>query len=583
MLGSIISVEDNIVKVRLSVDILDLDNLINKNVIFEDKHLLVGEVFGVIANTLSVLLIGEIKDNNFYYGDIIKPSFNSKCRIISKRELNIIYKTDSLDKILLGNSVIYDDYAINIDVNKFFASHFAVLGNTGSGKSYAVARIIQSIFYDAKRLPFKTNIFLFDAYGEYTKAFNNIGKNSSHINYKVVTTNTNDKTGELLKIPFWLLKTTDIALLLEANDINQIPVIEKALKLVCYFAKDEKLVIKQKNDIIARALLDIIFNGGAPAEIRNKVVSVLTKFNTSTLKLDTLLTQPGWSRTLKQCLYVEKNGKFADVEIVISYLESLLSDDFSLFLPDGSYKYGLEEFSKALEFALISEGIFNSDKVYDYANILKIRLNTLLNSEYAKYFSVDDFVTKEEFVKKLLTTKEGKKAQVVNFNINYIDDRFAKSLVKIYSRILFDYCTSLTKRASFPFHIILEEAHRYVQNDLDVSLFGYNIFERITKEGRKYGILLGMISQRPSEITQTAISQCSNFLMFKMFQQKDIDFVMSVVPNATDSIINKVKMLYPGVCLAFGNSFNMPVLVNVIKPNPEPYSENTNISQTWYV
>ena len=129
MLGSIISVEDNIVKVRLSVDILDLDNLINKNVIFEDKHLLVGEVFGVIANTLSVLLIGEIKDNNFYYGDIIKPSFNSKCRIISKRELNVIYKTDSLDKILLGNSVIYDDYAINIDVNKFFASHFAIFAS----------------------------------------------------------------------------------------------------------------------------------------------------------------------------------------------------------------------------------------------------------------------------------------------------------------------------------------------------------------------------------------------------------------------------------------------------------------------
>ena len=110
----------------------------------------------------------------------------------------------------------------------------------------------------------------------------------------------------------------------------------------------------------------------------------------------------------------------------------------------------------------------------------------------------------------------GRKAHIINFNINYVDDRFAKIITKIYSKLLFDYAKNLKQRATLPFHIILEEAHRYVQNDNDVNLLGYNIFDRITKEGRKYGVLLGLISQRPSDLSETSISQCSNFLIFKM-------------------------------------------------------------------
>ena len=72
----------------------------------------------------------------------------------------------------------------------------------------------------------------------------------------------------------------------------------------------------------------------------------------------------------------------------------------------------------------------------------------------------------------------------------------------------------MKNRATLPFHIILEEAHRYVQNDNDKFLLGYNIFERITKEGRKYGVILGLISQRPSELSETSLSQCNNFLIF---------------------------------------------------------------------
>lgn len=585
MLGKIIEIVDGKVCVKLEVNIYNMNNLSGKNVVFEDENTkIVGEVANVYSELIEVNLIGQIENNIFIYGDIIKPSFKSLCRVITKEELDIMFSNNKEENsILLGKSFIYNNYDIRLNVNNFFSNHFAVLGNTGSGKSHSVARIIQSIFYEAKYLPFRTNIFLFDAYGEYQQAFNQIGNINENINYKVYTTNLNTSEYELLKIPFWFLGVDDIALLLNVEDQNQLPVIEKALKLVSLFARDEEYVIKQKDDIIARSLLDIIFCGKNPSFIRNKLVSVLTKFNTKNINLDINLTKGGWTRNLRQCIFIEESGKFADIEIVIQYLEEYVSDEFELKVPDGSFMYTLDDFNLALEFALISEGILNSDKVYDYANILKVRLNNLINSNYSKYFEYSNFVTKEDYIKILLTAPNGRKAQVINFNINYVDDRLAKNIVKIYSKLLFDYIAGLKNRASMPFHIVLEEAHRYVQNDKDKELLGYNIFERIAKEGRKYGILLGLISQRPSEISETTISQCSNFLIFKIFHPRDLEFINSVLPNINSGITSKLKTLHPGTCIIYGNAFKMPVIVKMERPNPTPLSNNCDIENVWYI
>ena len=102
--------------------------------------------------------------------------------------------------------------------------------------------------------------------------------------------------------------------------------------------------------------------------------------------------------------------------------------------------------------------------------------------------------------------------------------------------MLFEYCKNHKNELKYPFHIILEEAHRYVQNDSDVEVLGYNIFERITKEGRKYGVLLTLISQRPSELSETSLSQCANFLIFKMLHPMDVEYIKRMIPNITNNI-----------------------------------------------
>ena len=579
MIGKIVSIKNGIVYVNLGINIYQADNLIGKNVTFGNRY--IGEIGGMSSTTMEVNLIGEIIDGKFIPGNLSQPPFGSECRLTTNEEINLIYGvSNTTDLIKLGNSYVYKDYPVYLNVNSFFSGHFAIFGNSGSGKSYFVSRLLQGIFYDARRLPLNSNIFLFDAYGEYQQAFDNIGQVNSNLHYRVFTTNLRDTKYEKVFIPFWFLTVDDLCLLLDVDDLRQVPIIEKALKLVAYFCNSGTDTAMQKNDIIARSVLDLIFSGVSHNEVRNKLITILTKFNTAEINLDINLTKGGWTRSIRQCIAIDETGKFADIEIVISYLEQFCTNEFELVLPDGTFMYSIKDFYQALEFALISEGVFSSNKIFDYANVLKVRLNSLINSDYVNYFNCERYMNKSDYLKYLLYSNNNIKYQVINFNINYVDDRFAKVIVKIYSKILFDYVAELPNRASIAFHVILEEAHRYVQNDIDTKILGYNIFDRIAKEGRKYGILLGVISQRPSEISETAVSQCSNFAIFKMFNHTDIKFVEETIPGVSDMTMSKIKILTPGSCMLFGTAFKMPILTSVDKPNPTPHSDSCDISST---
>jgi len=271
------------------------------------------------------------------------------------------------------------------------------------------------------------------------------------------------------------------------------------------------------------------------------------------------------------------------MELLTTFINGFVTEDVELSLPDGSFKYTLKDLYDAFEFALISEGVLSSDKVFDEYNVLKVRLRSLVNGDYAKYFDIPEYQSRDAFIKEILTSDAGRKAQIINFNINYVDDRFAKTLTKIYSKLFFEYTKNLSKRASLPIHIILEEAHRYVQNDTDVDVIGYNIFDRITKEGRKYAVMLGLISQRPSELSTTALSQCSNFLIFKMLHPTDVEYIRQMVPNITTEILKKIKLLQPGTCIAFGSGFKLPSLIKLEMPNPAPSSNSCDISGVWFI
>jgi len=583
MFGKILDVYDNYVVLENTSKQIET-NYLHLHVIFnEDIKKIVGEIIAIDVNTIKISLLGEIINDQFISGVVRIPSLNSGCRLIYRNELEYLLgkqDLDSNDIFYFGKSLLYDKINITANFNDFFSNHFAIIGNTGSGKSCAVTRVLQNIFYkSSSNMPRGSHIVLFDVYGEYNKAFNALN-NIEGMGFKNYSTKVDLTEGELINLPAYFLGVDDLALLLNVTSPNQLPILEKTLKLVYIFKNTDENISKYKNDIIASTILDVLTSGKTSTQVRDQVIAILTRYNTDTLNLDTEIVQPGYTRTIRQCLNIDNQGKMNSLQYVIDLLEKYTKLDLGTIKGTINFVYTLEDIYYALEFALISEGILKSDKMFDDYIQLKVRLQQIINSDYKEYFKVDEYISKGEYIRRLFNNN--RKNQIVNFNLNNIDDRFQKKLTKIFSKLFFDFATFIDDRGSFPIHIILEEAHRYVQNDSDKEILGYNIFDRITKEGRKYGVILGMISQRPRELSITALSQCSNFVILRMFYPDDLNIIKSITSNVSEHTFEKIKSFLPGNALVFGTSFKTPLLVKLDLPNPMPESTSVNISELWY-
>ena len=575
MLGKIISIEGNIVKVELTIDVTNKTGLLNLHVAIECQgKKVIGEIIAIDLKYATIMLLGEIIDGVFISGVNAKPSFASTIRIITRDELNIITDySNSEISVNFGKLPLYSNYPLNLNPDIFFSNHCAIVGNSGSGKSSAVARLLQNIFSNG--LKPKTNIFIFDVFGEYHSALSGY----SGVNYKSYTTNINDSETSLIRIPIWLLNMEDLALLLEAENFTQLPIIEKMLRVVTIFSKEEAEALKCKNDIIARAIIEILHSGKSAAQLRDQIVAILATFGTKTLNTETKVVVPGWTRTLKQCLQLDKEGKISEIQLVSEFISGFISNDIELNLPNGEIFYTLENLYEALELAFISEGTLKSDVIYEKVNSIKVRLKSIIDGEFGNYFRYDNYISKTDYIDSL---NQNGNYEIVNFNINSITDRQAKIIIKVLSKMLLEYSFNVKPRGSKPIHIFIEEAHRYVQNDIDVELIGYNIFEKIAKEGRKYGVIMCLITQRPSELSDTTLSQCSNYLVFRLNNPTDIDYIRKIVPNVTDEMIMKIKALQPGFTLMFGSAFKIPLVSKFDLPNPRPNSANVSIRNTWY-
>lgn len=553
-----------------------ISSLIGCHVIFlEDSRRIVGEVTYIDEVEAKILLVGEIINNVFNAGIIKKPSGIAPVRVINKDELELIIGKSEIQKenLLLGTSSIYKTFNVSVPLNDIFANHLAIIGNTGSGKSCGVARMLQNLFFINK--PINSHIVLFDAYGEYVETFKNI--NNLGLNFASFSGNSKNGREYQLKFPAWFLDVDDLALLLRVSSPDQLPVLKKSLKLVKIFKSNTPEIKRYKNDIIAKCLMDILTSGRSSSTIRDQVIAVLTHYNTEDLNLDSTIHQPGYDRTFRQCLLIDDSGKMNAIFEVMKFLQQFENIDLESIDIVDAMCYSLEDLYSALEFSLISEGTINNDIIYKEMNILKTRLQSIINSDTKHIFNVDEYIGKEEFVRDMFI-----KNNLVNIDLSDIDDDFAKVLTKIYSKLLFNYTTSLEKRGSLSFNIILEEAHRYVQNDNDINIIGYNIFDRITKEGRKYGTLLTFITQRPSELSTTSLSQCANFIVFRVFHPADLEIVRTMSTNVSMANIEQIKSLSPGSAFAFGVGFKIPTLVNFELPNPIPESTSVNVKNIWF-
>lgn len=583
MFGKIKYIGENIAHVEKLDTMAENTDLMNVHVVFEaPDQCVLGEVEEVNETEIIIRFLGEFQSDGKYVSGVIrKPVLSSTIRPINSTELmEIVGRYDSTT-FKVGQSSIYKDYTVCANINSLFANHMAIFGNTGSGKSCGVARIVQNIFANPDLVSYNANIFIFDAYGEYKTAFSEINKYNPSYSYKFITTNLQDETDYELHIPFHLLTLDDLTIFLQCSKHTQIPILERALKLVKIFSKNDETAIQYKNHLIAKALIAILYSNQITANKKNEIFKVIEVCHTDEFNFDTVIPGLGYTRTFSECFEIDSNGNFGESVLITDYILKHVDDTLEMTKEPQDAFYTLRDFQNALEFTLISEGFQSNDELFDDAMIMKVRLNSIINSRIASIYYVDQYISIENYIASLVTNGGNKKAQIININLEDLDDTFAKITVKIFARLFFDFSKSRRQRAQIPFHLFLEEAHRYVQKDSDVFLIGYNIFDRIAKEGRKYGVLLNIISQRPVELSDTVIAQCSNFLIFKMTHPKDIEYIRTMLPNISQDVIEKQKILQPGNCVGFGGAFKLPMIIKLEMPNPAPNSNSCDVNNRW--
>ncbi len=581
MLGKILTISKNSATLEINKEANEINDLINLHVVFEDNNKkILGEIDSINQDTIKVTFLGELTENDFIGGLIKKPSLNARVRIINEQELSIL--TGNPDRsITLGVSPLYSNFPLNVSVDELFSNHTAIFGNTGSGKTYGICRIIQNIFPNSNIIPYKANLFIFDSYGEYINAFKDLNKNSPYYSFKVITTNMN-KEYEKLNIPVCLLDLEDVLNLLEATNFSQIAMVDTALTYVKMFARQDKEASEFKNHILASAIISIMYTNQTSARIRDQIFEILSETNTPELCLEAEVPGIGFTRMFRNCFDIDSEGRFAEHKIISDYIKQFIQDNRKWNYEAKGVYYSLHDLETALNFTLYSERYLLNEAMYDSAMSLKVKLHDLVNRTNGRFFTSDGYITLDEYIKKV-QMNGNKKSQIVNFNLEDVDDRFARTIVKIFGRMFMKFTRGLQNRASYPIHMILEEAHRYVLEGDDKTLFGYNIFERIAKEGRKYGLIMDLITQRPTDLNENVISQCANFLIFKINHPADLDYIAKSVPNMSEDIVEKQKTLQAGTCVAFGRIFKIPMIAKMEKADPPPTSANCEVYNNWMV
>lgn len=530
-------------------------------------------------------LIGEVIDGKFFFGVSKMPLIFAEVNIISEKDLMIMLEVGNEEKEMsdgntralllpIGESVIFSDYLVKVNIDKFFGFHFAVFGNTGAGKSNTIARILQNIFTKTDYSARGAKFIIIDSNGEYHKSFKNISQINEQIKENSFTVDS-EAVNYKLEIPVWALSADDWSILLHASEKTQLPVIKRAIDIARIFYDEENGDNTIKNHILASTLLGIITSSDSSPSKSDKLVAIMAHFGTEDIKFDATL-EPGIS--LKQAISIDF-GKMKNEEAAIKFLTQFVDQELiGRVSTNKEVIYDLAEFAQAVEFATLYEGSVSSQRIQEYTATLITRLQTIKDGIQGKILSKTQYNSLDEYVAHLVGNW-----QIIDVDISSLDDASAEVVTKVLAKMLLDYVKHKEHKADMPINFIIEEAHRFVKEDSYYGVVGYNIFERIAKEGRKYGFLLGISSQRPSDLSKTVVSQCSNFIIHRVQNPDDLKYISRMVPYINSNMIERLTYLQTGNALVFGTAINIPTLTKFDQACPATDSENAKITEKWYV
>ena len=529
---------------------------------------------------LEVLPIGTIKDDQFDFGVSVYPTLYSDVLYIKEQELDTIFKINSskepiegTDKyrytsLPIGKSIIFPDYEVKIDIDKFFGSHSAVLGNTGSGKSCTIASMLQTLYKLENNSATGSTFIFFDVNGEYRQAFEELNENDD-----IQVTNLSietEATDEKFQLPHWFLNIDEWALLLKASEKSQLPILRNALGFTQKLSQD---VIYH---IYACNIMYVFENWDSPVAKRQRIISLIDK---SKIAID-------YSKL--DAKFGNFSNKQEEDNFKIS-VKNYIKEDVNIDLKFNSDYFEFKDLEQALENAILYEEYHGNKQIRDYCSSMITRFKSIKEREDFKFLTTtQNDKSIDEYIYSLLGIEKQednaiKKNQVIIIDLNSANDETVEVISCVISRLIFEKLKTAKDRNQFPINLVLEEAHRYISTESG-KIFGdaNRIFERIAKEGRKYGMFLLVSSQRPSELSRTVLSQCSNFIVHRIQNPEDLSHIRQITPHISETILKRLPSIPTQHALIFGHSVNLPTTFKVNEANPKPKSDNNEISKNWF-
>lgn len=480
-------------------------------------------------DALRVVLLGTYRTiegtvrNRFKRGADSFPQIDRECFLIEggnlQRFMGLLGKDlDETQRLELGHFVL-DKSAIAIaNGDRFFQRHAAILGSTGSGKSYAVSLILERAH--ARK---HVNIIVFDMHGEYASLANPPARADGTVPTPIASAYKIAGPGDLdappdntLFLPYWLLNREEmLAMILDRSD-NNAPNQASRFTTHVRTLKENTLKAETKPDVLATFTVD--------SPVPYRIAELMNR-----LRHDDTERVP---------------GKKADTE------------------KDGDWNGKLTRFISRL-----------SAKIED--------------RRYGFMFKPPDAVLNYDWLAeqmaKLLAPGDGKHGiKVVDFS--EVPSDVLPVVTGVFARLIYDIQFWMQAAKRTPFVFVCDEAHLYlpVKEDADVvekqALYS---FERIAKEGRKYGVSLLVVSQRPSDVSRTILSQCNNFLILRLTNDQDQNVVRRLMPDSLAGVLDGLPLLDTGEALLLGDAILLPARIKLNFPAIEPLSQTRNFWQEW--
>lgn len=592
------------------------------------------------ARYLVATMIGTINSERKYIQGVYNyPILDNPVWYVTKDDLDNIFdqkekKDIDFEKdyyLPIGTSPSFSDYQIKINPDKFFGKHAAILGNTGSGKSCTVTSIIQSLFsYDYKGQRLKNaHLIIFDTNGEYKSAFQ--GSNAKpYKELELVNPFHIDKTG--LKVPFWFMNFADLDYLFEPTAGTQAPIFKRAIALAKNNTQAE--ATDKLGNFLERGILAIIdcspddlrrrkctqsygnWSYNANNEILGMANAITSNGDELVQSIKDLISELGTQITVQRESEILPELKEKYLEYVTSQNAEQVAIDKNIDLPVWFHfeKLITTHFDEA-----INEHDGSSNRIREFVSTLRLRIQSYMNDErisnplllrndadfekslakfisfilgdlckvyqdsnndiFSEYF--DNQGAKEE-VEKLDTTKP---SQLTIIDMSLLPGEVLETVTGLIGRLILDFVSRFTdaERGKLPIAIVLEEAQNYIpeRNRNDRESIAKKVFERIAREGRKYGLSLIVSSQRPSELSKTVLSQCNSFIIHRLQNPEDQKYVRQLVSAANEDILQQLPVLPQQHVVIMGDAVRSPVQARINDADPTPNSNDPKFIANW--